>query len=80
MHCPSNLADIMSIVMVFYDNNSDIHFLRIEEPSRCKIPRVSPQLCHLLVTLLLCMAYPTFQACIIPFLVSDRVELKPKGV
>lgn len=64
MGCPPNLLGIVSIATVFYDNNSDIHFLRIEKYSICKMPRISAQLYYLLVTLLLCMAYPLLQACI----------------
>lgn len=61
MGCPPNLSDIVSIETVFYDNNSDIHFLRIEEHCICKIPRVSAQLRSLLVTSLRCLVYPLLQ-------------------
>lgn len=37
---PAHLSDVVSIMMVFYDSNSDIYFLRIEEQNICKITSV----------------------------------------
>lgn len=58
---PPDLSDTVSIAAVFYDNTSDIPFLRLDEPSRCKVPRVSVQQCYLLVTLSLCAVHPSFR-------------------
>lgn len=86
MGSPPNLSDIVSVMTVFYYNNSDTYFLRFEEHNNiCKAPRYCAPQCRimLLVSSNLIAVYVASPPLSLPkpLLTSDREErLIPKAV